>query len=73
MFSRPLISVVVPAHNARLFIGETVSSIQRQTLGDWECVVIDDGSADGTFEEAQAAIQFLAEHILARSQNPVHI
>jgi glycosyltransferase involved in cell wall biosynthesis len=56
MFSRPLISVVVPAHNARLFIGETVSSIQRQTLGDWECVVIDDGSADGTFEEAQAAI-----------------
>ena len=56
MSSRPLISIIVPAHNAQAYIGHTVASIQRQTLGDWECVVVDDGSADRTVEEANTAI-----------------
>ena len=56
MSSRPLISIIVPAHNAQAYIGHTVASIQRQTLGDWECVVVDDGSADSTVEEAYTAI-----------------
>jgi glycosyltransferase involved in cell wall biosynthesis len=51
-----LISIIVPAHNAQTYIGHTVASIQRQTLGDWECILVDDGSTDHTLEQANAAI-----------------
>jgi glycosyltransferase involved in cell wall biosynthesis len=43
-----LISVVLPVRNAAVTIARAVGSVQRQTLGDWELVVVDDGSADDT-------------------------
>ena len=46
----PLVSVLVPAHNARDFIAAAVASVVDQTLADWECIVVDDGSTDGTIE-----------------------
>jgi glycosyltransferase involved in cell wall biosynthesis len=44
----PAVSIVVPAFNSGRFLGETLRSIQRQSLTDWECVVVDDGSTDDT-------------------------
>ncbi|HEU4463878.1 MAG TPA: glycosyltransferase [Gemmatimonadota bacterium] len=44
----PLISVIVPAFNAESSILETVASVRRQTCRDFEILVIDDGSTDGT-------------------------
>ena len=44
----PLVSTVIPAYNAGRFINETIESALRQTLGDFEIVVIDDGSTDDT-------------------------
>lgn len=51
----PAVSVVLPAYNAARCIGRAVTSILRQDLPDWELIVVDDGSADGTAEAAQAA------------------
>lgn len=48
----PLISVVVPVHNGQTHIIETLQSIQRQSFGDFECLVCDDGSTDDTLEIA---------------------
>lgn len=45
-----LISVVIPCYNAEPFLAETVESILRQTLTDYEIILIDDGSADSTAE-----------------------
>jgi hypothetical protein len=42
----PLVSVVVPLYNGAAYIVETLTSIQRQTLGDVEVIVVDDGSGD---------------------------
>ena len=46
--SLPLVSVVMPAYNAVRWIAETIVSVQRQTVQDWELLVIDDGSTDKT-------------------------
>ncbi len=46
----PLISVLLPVYNAERFISEAVESILGQTLEDFEFLIIDDGSTDGTLE-----------------------
>jgi teichuronic acid biosynthesis glycosyltransferase TuaG len=43
-----LVSVIIPAYNASHFIEETIRSILGQTYSNWEVIVIDDGSTDGT-------------------------
>jgi glycosyltransferase involved in cell wall biosynthesis len=42
------ISVVIPAYNAERTIRETVKSVLDQSFADFELLVIDDGSTDGT-------------------------
>ncbi len=46
----PLVSVVMPAYNAERFIEEAISSVQAQTIKDWELIIIDDCSVDSTIE-----------------------
>jgi len=45
---RPVIGVVVPAYQAEAFLGQCLRSLQAQSVPDWECVVVDDGSSDAT-------------------------
>jgi glycosyltransferase involved in cell wall biosynthesis len=51
--SLPLISAVVPAYNAALFIEDALNSICRQSVSDYEIIVVDDGSTDGTHERVE--------------------
>lgn len=44
----PLISVIIPVYNAEAYIGETIESILKQELQDFEIIVIDDHSCDRT-------------------------
>jgi len=46
--SIPTVSVIMPAYNSRRYVGQTVQSILDQTLGDFEFIIVDDGSTDGT-------------------------
>ena len=47
---RPLLSVVVPTHNVRPWVEETLFSLSRQQVTSMEVLVVDDGSTDGTDE-----------------------
>ncbi|MGQ0580922.1 MAG: glycosyltransferase family 2 protein [Reyranella sp.] len=42
----PKISVVVTCYNCRDYIGDAIRSVARQTLRDFECVIVDDASTD---------------------------
>lgn len=43
-----LISICIPAYNVAAFIGETLESVKNQSYQNWELIVADDGSDDGT-------------------------
>ena len=53
----PAIAVVVPAYNAARFLAATLESVLAQHETRWECMIVDDGSSDGT---AQIAFAFCA-------------
>ena len=52
--SPPLVSVVIPAYNAERTIRSTLLSVLRQTVTDFEVIVVDDGSIDSTSNIARS-------------------
>lgn len=44
----PSISVLMPARNSETYVGEAIESIIEQTFPDWELIIADDASTDGT-------------------------
>ena len=46
----PKVSVCITTYNRRDYLGQTIASVLAQTYGDYEVVVVDDGSTDGTSE-----------------------
>ncbi len=45
-----MISVIVPFFNNADFLHETLSSVSQQTIENWECVLVDDGSTDNSLD-----------------------
>ena len=44
----PLVSVVIPTHNRMHYLPDTVKSVCEQSYVNWELIIVDDGSTDGT-------------------------
>lgn len=53
----PTVTVVIPTYNRPTLVVEAIASVRRQTLADWEAVVVDDGSD----EPSRAAVEGLAD------------
>jgi len=52
--SKPLVSVVTPVYNGAEYLEECIESVLRQTYENWEYVVVDNCSTDGTLELARS-------------------
>ncbi len=50
----PAVSVVTPVWNAAGTLAETVASVRAQSFGDWELILVDDASGDGSPALARA-------------------
>jgi len=58
----PTVSVLLPVHNAVRYLQTALESVSRQAGVDFEVVVVDDGSTDGSFEVAET---------VARGESPL--
>lgn len=47
------VSIIMPCHNGAQYIRQAVESVLAQTYGDWELLIIDDASTDGSVDIAQ--------------------
>ncbi|MBP9151283.1 MAG: glycosyltransferase family 2 protein [Flavobacteriales bacterium] len=69
----PFFSVIIPTYNRAGSIGEAIQSIRSQTFTDFEVIVVDDGSIDGTKEivskiaEEDTRIHYIHQHNQERS------
>ena len=45
---RPTVTVLTAVKDGAAYLAETIASVQSQTFGDWEYVIVDDASSDGT-------------------------
>ena len=61
------ISIIIPVYNKRRYLDNLLNQIARQTFSDFECILIDDGSTDGSAEICDAFAlrdsRFVVKHI----------
>lgn len=62
----PLVSILIPAYNAQLYIAETLDSAIAQTWQNTEIIVVDDGSKDDTLAVAK---NYESEKVKVIAQN----
>ncbi|MFI9269195.1 CDP-glycerol glycerophosphotransferase family protein [Kitasatospora sp. NPDC052896] len=65
----PRLSVVVPIYNVERYLQECLESIAAQTMRDLECVMVDDGSTDGSAAIAEAFAAQDSRFRLVRKKN----
>lgn len=65
----PEISVVIPSFNDGKYLAKAVDSVKAQTFSNWEIVICDDGSTDGTSPEAAEALAAERIRVVRHSTN----
>ncbi len=67
----PSVSIIMPAYNARAYIRQAIQSVLDQTFTDWELLIIDDGSTDGTSDVVRRQFPSSGIHLFSqKNQGP---
>ncbi|MCX8022724.1 MAG: glycosyltransferase family 2 protein [Syntrophorhabdaceae bacterium] len=65
----PIVSIIVGAYNCQDSIKSSLESIKDQTYNDWECIICDDGSKDGTWNALEEIADNDGRFILLKNKN----
>ena len=65
--TRPLVTVVLPTFNREALLPRALDSVIAQTYDNWEIVVVDDGSTDGTAEVLDRYAALVSEESTVKS------
>lgn len=68
--SDSLVSIIMPCHNGAKTVADAIRSVQSQTFPDWELIVIDDSSTDGSAEVVQRIAGEDPRILLLRNERP---
>lgn len=52
VFSKPLVSIIIPLYNSEKYISATIESVISQQYTNWELIIVDDGSQDNSLSIA---------------------
>ncbi len=63
------LSIIVPTYNRRMWIGECLDAIARQTYQNFEVIVVDDCSTDGTVEWLRSRPEYRSVRIHSQEKN----
>ena len=66
--TRPLVTVVLPTFNREALLPRALDSVIAQTYDNWEIVVVDDGSTDGTAEVLDRYAALVSEESIVKSE-----
>jgi glycosyltransferase involved in cell wall biosynthesis len=73
--SSPAISIVMSVYNGEKFLIDAIDSVLAQTFADFEFIIIDDGSTDGTSEilsdyaKCDESVRVFAQEIRGRAES----
>lgn len=69
----PLVSVATAVYNQKPYLPRRVESILNQTLQDWEWIIVDDCSTDGSYEELLRLTRHDPRVKVLRNEQNLHI
>lgn len=66
------VSVLMPVYNGLPLIKASIESLKKQTFTEWECIIVDDGSTDGTsdFLDELEDSRFIVRHLRTNMGRP---
>jgi hypothetical protein len=67
--SSPIVSVIIPCYNQSAFLAQALKRLSQQTLHDFECLVVDDGSTDNSASIASQFAESDSRFRLFRKEN----
>ncbi len=65
-----MISVIIPTYNRRCLLKKTIESVLSQTFSDFELLIVDDGSSDGTREEYSNSTDRRLKYFFQKNKGP---
>jgi glycosyltransferase involved in cell wall biosynthesis len=65
----PMFSILMPVYNHASYLREAVASVRAQRFTDWQLVICDDGSTDGSGEQARELAESDDRILLVRQDN----